>query len=76
MTSGLAAQLGTWEHIGQGVFVFLSERLEEIRSRSKMCLSRDQLLEHNFDAVLAVIVKLAGDAKFAKFCQDALSNIL
>ena len=29
-----------------------------------------------FNAVLAVIVKLAGDTIFAKFCQDALSHIL
>ena len=41
-----------------------------------MCLCRDQLLAQNFDAVLAVIVKLAGDTIFAKFCQDALSHIL
>ena len=72
MTSGLAAQLDTWEHIGQGSS--FSERLEEIRSRSKMRLSQDQLLAQNFDAVLAVIVKLAGDTIFAKFCQDALSH--
>ena len=41
-----------------------------------MCLLRDQLLAQNFDAVLAVIVKLAGDLVFAKFCQDALYHIL
>ena len=41
-----------------------------------MWSSRDQLLAHNFDAVLVVIVKLAGDTIFAKFCQDALSHIL
>jgi hypothetical protein len=41
-----------------------------------MCLCRDQLLAQNFEAVLAVIVKLAGDTIFAKFCQDALSHIL
>ena len=41
-----------------------------------MCLVRDQLLAQNFDAVLAVIVKLAGDPIFAKFCQDALYHIL
>ena len=41
-----------------------------------MCLCRDQLLAQNFDAVLAVRVKLAGDTIFAKFCQDALSHIL
>ena len=74
MTSGLAAQLETWEHTGQGSY-FL-ERLEEIRSRFKMCLSRDQLLAQKFDAVFVVIVKLAGDTIFAKFCQDALSHIL
>ena len=44
----------------------------EIGSRSKMCLLRDQLLAQNFDALLAVIVKLVGDPTFAKFCQDAL----
>ena len=41
-----------------------------------MCLSRGQLLAQDFDAVLAVIIKLAGDTIFAKFCQDALSHIL
>ena len=41
-----------------------------------MCILRDQLLAQNFDAVLVVIVKLAGDTIFAKFCQDALSHIL
>ena len=74
MISGLAAQLETWEHTGQGCN--FSESIEEIRSRSKMCLSRDQLLALNFDAVLVVIVKLAGDTIFAKFCHDALSHIL
>ena len=69
VTSGLAAQLETWEHTGQGCY-FL-DRIEEIRSRSKMWSSRDQLLAQNFDAVLVVIVELAGDIIFAKFCQDA-----
>ena len=41
-----------------------------------MCLSREQLLAQDFDADLAVVVKLAGDTIFAKFCQDALSHIL
>ena len=41
-----------------------------------MISSRDQLLARNFDAVLAIIVKLAGDTIFAKFCQDALSHTL
>ena len=41
-----------------------------------MCLLRDQLLAQNFGAVLAVVVKLAGDLVFAKFCQDALYQIL
>ena len=45
-------------------------------SRSKMCLLGDQLLAQNFDAVLVVIVKLAGDLVFVKFCQDALYHIL
>ena len=49
---------------------------QQIGSRSKICLLRDQLLAQNFDAVLAVIVKLAGDPIFAKFCQDALYHIL
>ena len=53
-----------------------SERAEEIRPRSKICLSRDQLPAENFDTVLFVIVKLAGDTIFAKFCHDALSHIL
>ena len=38
-----------------------------------MCLCRDQLAAQNLGAVLAVIVKLAADTIFAKFCQDALS---
>ena len=62
------------EHTGQASD--FSERAEQIRSRSKICLSRDQLLAQNFDPVLVVIVKLAGDTIFAKFCQDALSHIL
>ena len=62
------------EHTGQASD--FSERAEEIRSRSKICLSRDQLLAQNFDPVLVVIVKLAGDTIFAKFCHDALSHIL
>jgi hypothetical protein len=74
VTSGLAAQLDTWEHIDQGSS--FSKRIEEIRSRSKMRLSQDQLLARNFDAVLVVIVKLAADTIFAKFCQDSLSHIL
>ena len=41
-----------------------------------MCLSREQLLAQDFDAVLAVVVKLAGDTIFAKFCQDEVSHIL
>ena len=41
-----------------------------------MWSSRDQLLAHHFDAVLVVIVNLAGDIIFPKFCQDALSHIL
>ena len=45
-------------------------KAEEIRPRSKMCLSRDQLLAENFDPVLVVIVKLAGDPRLAKFDQD------
>ena len=58
------------DHTGQASD--FSERVEEIRSRSKICLSREQLLTPNFGAVLAVIVKLAGDPISAKFCQDAL----
>jgi hypothetical protein len=41
-----------------------------------MCSCRDQLLAQKFDAVLAVIVKLAGDTIFAKFCRDAISHFL
>ena len=41
-----------------------------------MCSSRDQLLAQNFDAVLAVILKLAGDTLSANFCKGALSHIL
>jgi hypothetical protein len=35
-----------------------------------MCLSRDQLLEHNFDAVLAVIVKLVGGRRRMQPCNE------
>ena len=62
------------EHTGQASD--FSERAEEMRSRSKICLSRDQLPTQNFDPVLVVIVKVAGDIIFAKFCHDALSHIL
>ena len=62
------------EHTGQASD--FSERAEEIRSRSKICLSRDQLQAQNFNPVLAAIVKLAGYTIFAKFCHDALSHIL
>ena len=41
----------------------------EIRSRSKICLSRDKLLAQNFDPVLAVIVKLAGDTIMQSFAM-------
>ena len=74
VASDLEVQLSSKVELEEGSD--FSERVEEIRSRSKMCLSRDQLLAQNFDAVLAVIVKLAGDTIFAKFCQDALSHIL
>ena len=60
VTSRLVAWLDR-EHTGQASG--LSERIEEIRSRSKMCLSRDQLLAQNVEAVLAVTVKLAGDRR-------------
>ncbi len=66
VTSGLAAQLETWEHTGHGSH--FSERAEEIRSRSTVCLFRELLLAKNLDAVLVVIVKLVGDPIFAKFC--------
>ena len=37
---------------------------------------REQFLGQNFEAVLAVVVTLAGEAIFAKFCQDILKHIL
>ena len=56
----------------------------EIESRSKMCLLRDQLLAQNFDAVLAVIVKLVGGLIFVithfktpqeyTYCRSALGT--
>ena len=48
----------------------------EILTKSKTFSLRDQLLAQNFDAVLAVIVILAGDPTFAKCCYDALYHIL
>ena len=62
------------EHTGQASR--FSEIQQEIRAGSKICSSRDQLLAQNFDPVLLVTVKLAGDTIFAKFCHDALSHIL
>jgi len=35
-----------------------------------------QFLGQNFEAVLAVVVKLAGEAMFTRFCQDTLKHIL
>ena len=43
----------------------------EIRSKLKIFALGDRLLGQNFEAVLAVIVKLAEDLVFAKFCRDA-----
>jgi len=36
----------------------------------------DQFLAQNFEAVLAVVVTLAAEAIFAKYCQDTLKHIL
>jgi len=33
-----------------------------------------QFLGQNFEAVLAVVVKLAGEAIFAKCCEDTLNT--
>ena len=41
-----------------------------------MCLPRDQLQAQNLDAVLAVIVKLAGDHIFVKVLPGSLQHIL
>ena len=41
-----------------------------------MCLLGDQLLAQKFNAVLPVIVELAGGLVFAKFGQDELYHIL
>ena len=49
---------------------------QETRLGSKLFLLWDRILPQNFEAVLAVIVELAGDPIFAKFCQDALQHIL
>ena len=48
----------------------------EMLSKSKILSLRDQFLAQNFDAFLAVIVKLAGDPVFAKFCHNALQLFL
>ena len=53
-----------------------SEMTSGIGSRSKMCLLGDQLLAQKFNAVLPVIVELAGGLVFAKFGQDELYHIL
>ena len=37
----------------------------------KKCFLSDRLLVQKFEVILAVIVKLAGDAMFARVCQDA-----
>ena len=44
---------------------------QDFRSRKKISVHSDRVLAQNFEAVLAVVVKLAGEAIFAKFCQDA-----
>ena len=43
---------------------------EEIRSREKISGHSDRVLAQNLDAVLAVVVILAGDTIFAKCCQE------
>ena len=42
----------------------------DIGSRKINLGHSDRILAQNFGAVLAVVVKLAGDHVFAKFCQD------
>ena len=44
---------------------------QDFRSRKKISVHSDRVLAQNFEAVLAVVVKLAGEAIYAKFCQDA-----
>ena len=49
---------------------------EQIRPRKDISGHLNRVLAQNFEAVLAVVVKLSGKAIFAKFCHDALQHIL
>ena len=44
---------------------------KDFKSTEQMSVHSDRVLAQNFEAVLAVVVKLPGDPIFAKFCQDA-----
>ena len=48
----------------------IAEMRQDIRSRKKISGHSDRVLAQNFDAVLAVVVILAGDTIFAKVCQE------
>ena len=58
--------------------LFFSQKESRKSDQDQRCayLEISSFLAQIFDAVLAVIIKLAGDNIFAKFCQDALSHIL
>ena len=49
----------------------LGEFEMEMGSMSEVWLLRDRLPAQNFEAVLALVVNLAGDSIFIKFCQGA-----
>ena len=47
----------------------IPEMRQDIRSRKKISGHSDRVLAHKFDAVLAVVVILAGDTIFARCYQ-------
>ncbi len=44
---------------------------QDVRSRKKISVHSGRVLAQNFEAVLAVVVKLPGDTIFTKFYQGA-----
>ena len=49
----------------------LGEFKMDMGSVSEVWLLRDRLPAQNFEAVLGLVVNLAGDSIFRKFCQGA-----
>jgi len=47
----------------------VSDFPHDFRSKKNISLHSDRVLAQNFEAVLAVVVKLLGDTIFTKFCH-------